>query len=110
MKRAFLIFLAGLILSSAQLYAGNGDFSVNGKLGVGTTSPQGNFHISSSLAGPVQQYFSAQGANSWRFIFPDSVNTGGYGAGAKNFGIYRDGASNYNAIFDQNGNTYFTGG
>lgn len=39
--------LGGFMIMSTQLYAGNGDLIVNGKVGAGTSSPAGRLHVSS---------------------------------------------------------------
>jgi hypothetical protein len=53
--------------------------------------------------GNIDNHYISGGAEAWRFIFPDSSNSGGYGAGASAFGIYRNTNSNYSAIFKTNG-------
>jgi hypothetical protein len=47
----------------------------------------------------IDSYWTAGSANAWRFIFADSVNTGGYGVGAGGFGIYRNGMIDYPVMF-----------
>ena len=45
MKKIVLNALASLLLAATQLYAGNGDLIVDGKLGVGTTTPTAKLDV-----------------------------------------------------------------
>ncbi|MFZ3136057.1 MAG: tail fiber domain-containing protein [Thermodesulfovibrionales bacterium] len=48
MKKWTLILVTGLLLIGVNLYAADGDLIVNGKVGIGTTSPQAKLQVEGS--------------------------------------------------------------
>lgn len=85
------MLIAGLFFMVSNLYAGSGDLIVNGKLGVGTTSPAANRKVDVHAPSAHVQIKSTTGTNAVTLNFN---NTGG------DFFIGRESSA---------GNTTFTG-
>jgi Chaperone of endosialidase len=80
------------------------DISANGDVGVGTASPSGRLHLTSSSTAGTSMFFqnTDTGGKSWRFLSTGSANTGGAGI----FGLVNatDDPNNYKVMVTPAGN------
>lgn len=80
------------------------DISANGDVGVGTASPSGKLHLSTSLTGGTSMFFqnTDTGGKNWRFLSTGTANTGGAGI----FGLVNatDDPNNYKFMVTPSGN------
>lgn len=51
MKMKLMVFMVGLMLMGANLYAADGDLIVNGNVGVGTTTPTQKLDVNGNVKG-----------------------------------------------------------
>jgi endosialidase-like protein len=80
------------------------DISANGDVGVGTASPGGKLHLTSSSTNGTSMFFqnTDAGGKNWRFLSTGTTNTGGAG----NYGLVNstDDPSNFKVIVLAAGN------
>ena len=80
------------------------DISASGDVGVGTASPSGRLHLSSSSTNGTSMFFqnTDAGGKNWRFLSTGSTNTGGAG----NYGLVNatDDPTNFKVLVTAAGN------
>jgi hypothetical protein len=80
------------------------DINAIGDVGVGTASPSGRLHLSSSLTNGTSMFFqnTDAGGKNWRFLSTGTTNTGGAGI----FGLVNatDDPNNYKVMVTPSGN------
>lgn len=75
MQKVMVLLIAGMLLNTTCVFAGNGDLLVNGNLGVGALSPTAPLTLDSSSGGAAKARFYYKGA-TYPSIYADIFHNG----------------------------------